>query len=117
MQPDLKQLREQLRRLRELTRDDLTQMLTRMQRDCHALVSTVQNMSAGSEEPVDLAQIQTVVSTLGHSTEALITAIQSGTFREFGGPEELLDELITSGREPTREELSTIVRALDSALR
>jgi hypothetical protein len=117
MQPDLKLLREQLRRLRELSRDELTSMLGRMQRDCHALVSTVQNMSTDAEEPVDLVQIQTVVGTLGNSTEALITAIQSGTFREFGGPEELLDELITSGREPTAEELSTIVRALDSALR
>jgi len=85
MQPDLKLLREQLRRLRLLTHDDLATMLGRMQRECHALVATVQNMPANSEEPIDLAQIQTVVTTLGNSVEALVTATQSGTFRECPG--------------------------------
>src|SRR3990172_9727599 len=112
MQPDLKLLREQLRRLRVLTHDELATMLDRMQRECHALVATVQNMPADPEEPLDLAQIQTVVTTLGNSVEALVAATQSGTFREFGGPETLLDDLIASDRDPTPEELSTIVRAL-----
>jgi len=116
MQPNLTDLRDQLRRLRQLSHDDLTTMLARMQRDCHALVSTIQNLPSDPEEPIDLAQIRTVVTTLGNSIEALITATLSGTFREFGGPEELLDDLIKSGRQPTAEELATIVRALDSAL-
>jgi len=116
MQPNLTDLRDQLRRLRQLSHDDLTTMLARMQRDCHALVSTIQNLPSDPEEPIDLAQIRTVVTTLGNSIEALITATLSGTFREFGGPEELLDDLITSRRQPTAEELATIVRALDSAL-
>jgi hypothetical protein len=117
MEPNLVELRAQLRRLRQLSHDDLKVMLTRMQRDCHALVSTVQNIEADSDEPLDLDQIKIVVSTLGNSIEALVNATLGGTFREFGGPEAMLDELIDSGRPPTAEELTTIVQAVQAAMK
>src|SRR5262245_21391194 len=100
MEPDLKQLREQLRRFRALTHDELQTMLAKMQRECQALVLAIEFLKPESEEPIDLAQIKTVTKTLGNSIEALISAIQAGTFREFGGPEQLLDDLISTGRQP-----------------
>ena len=114
METSLVDLRAQLRRLRQLSHDDLNTMLTRMRSECQALVSTVQNMQVDPNEPVDLAQVQTVAGTLGNLIEALVVCTLSGTFREFGGPEEMLDELMASGRQPTAEELDEIARAISA---
>src|SRR5262245_38388722 len=116
MEPDLIQLREQLRRFRALTHDDLQSMLAKMKRECQALVQVVEFLKPESEEPIDLEQIKGVTKTLGNSVEALVSAIQAGTFRDFGGPEQLLDELISTGRQPSADELNTIIAALDVAM-
>jgi hypothetical protein len=117
VEANLVELRAQLRRLRQVSNGDLKVMLARMQRDCHALVSTVQNIEDDANEPLDLEQIKTVVATLGNSIDAIVNAALGGTFREVGGPEEMLDEMIASGRQPTAEELTELVQAVQAAMK
>jgi hypothetical protein len=111
MEPDLVAIRTQLRDVRRQARDGLNAGLVKMQHECRELVHKVQRLSPEEVKPIDVCEIQGAVVSLGGAIDAVIDAIQAGTFREYGGPEAIIDDLIASGREPTAEELTTLRRA------